>query len=157
VRRYPAIPASLTDFMARVETCINRDETSWFLNSADYAGTGDSAYAWNEWEQMEVKWREDDGDENEVAEIRKFWDAYLPFYLDVAGDYAYFAVRITEPKPVPRWNLLAEREPRIGAVVHAVEELRSPLEVAGSFDEFLERLASTVKKGGSHGPLAGMV
>ena len=160
-RRYPAIPAALTEFVSRVETCMKPDETAWFLTAADYAGTSGFAFAWNEWERMELESYTQSGDEPGAARVREFWNAYLPFYLDVGGDYAYFAVRVTEPKPVSRswWRFGPERrfpEPRLGSVVHAAEEFRAPSEVAGSFDEFLASVASAVS-GRDGGPLDGLL
>ena len=50
--RYPNVPASLTEFLGRIDRCENAGETAWFLTAADYAGTADSAWAWNEWERQ---------------------------------------------------------------------------------------------------------
>ena len=159
-QRYPTIPPSLTQFVARVEACVNPDETGWFLSAADYAGTSDSAFAWNEWERMELESYEEAGDAERAGEVRDFWDAYLPFYLDVRSEYAYFAVRVTEPKAVKRqwWSFPRQpEEPRLGAVVFAAEEFRSVSEVAGSFDAFLDELAATVQGRTTTGPLTGLI
>ena len=160
--RYPNIPAALTEFVSRVEACLKADETAWFLTAADYAGTSDFAFAWNEWERMELEWSEERGDADEAAKVREFWNAYLPFYSDVSGEYTYFAVRVTEPKPVARsrlpWAARPTPEPQLGSVVYATEDdFRGVTEVAGSFDEFLGFLVAAVRGTPGEGPLAGLV
>src|SRR5262245_46293195 len=160
MRRYPTIPAALTDFVSRIEACVNPDETEWFLTSADYAGSGETVYAWSEWERMELESYEEDGDAAGIAEVREFWNEYLPFFMDVSGDYAYFAVRVVEPKPAAkRWLFGGSRsaDPPFGAVVHGAEDFRAVSQVAGSFDEFLAELAATVRNPQARGPLAGLV
>ena len=161
IRRYPTIPDALTAFMARVDACVNADETAWFLTASDYAGTSDFAFAWNEWERMELESHQERGDSEHAAAVREFWNAYLPFFLDVSGDYAYFAIRVVEPRPVPRtrlpWGARREPDPPRGTVVHGIEEFRAVSQVAASFDEFLAKLAVTVGGREGDGPLAGLV
>ena len=156
-QRYPNVPSSLVDFLGRLDECVNPDETAWFLTAADYAGTSGAAFEWNEWERLELETFKNDP--RESAAVREFWNKHLPFYSDVSGDYAYFAVRVVEPKESKR-NPLSFfrrdlREAKLGAVVHGVEEFRGPSQVAASFPEFLDELAAAVLDPDRKGPLGG--
>jgi hypothetical protein len=157
-QRYANVPSSLVDFLGRLDECVNPDETAWFLTAADYAGTSGAAFEWNEWERLELETFKDNP--RESAAVREFWNKHFPFYNDVSGDYAYFAVRVVEPKTT-RWdNVLSlfmrdMREPKLGAVVHGVEEFRGPSQVAASFPEFLEEFAAAVLDPDRNGPLRG--
>jgi len=161
--RYPNMPSALTGFLGRLDECVNEDDTAWFLTAADYAGTSGSSWAWNAWEQLELESCAERNDAECAAEVRQFWNDYLPFYTDVGGDYGYFAVRVTGPKPVTdEWLPPGVRplpEPRLGAVVHAEGDLRAISEVAPSFSEFLDFLAAAMRdpRQRSGGPLAGMI
>jgi hypothetical protein len=157
--RYPNVPAPLTAFLGRIDQCENTSGTAWFLTAADYAGTGDSAWAWNEWEKQELETFA--GDDEEMGRIREFWTEYLPFYLDVGGDYSYFAVRLTEPpkkeKPL-LWFLREPPEPPRGSVVWGTDvDLRGVSIVTASFPEFLEHLTTVVRDPTVEGPLTGLV
>ena len=161
--RYPNMPSALTGFLGRLDECVNADDTAWFLTAADYAGTSGSPWAWNAWELLELESCAESDDAEAAAEVRQFWNDYLPFYMDVGGDYAYFAVRVTGPKSVTgEWLPPGARplpEPRLGAVVHAEEEFRAVAEVAPSFSEFLDQLAAAMRDPPQRrkGPLAGMI
>ena len=39
--RYPHIPVLAIEFIEQVQTCVNGDETSWFLIAEDYARSGE--------------------------------------------------------------------------------------------------------------------
>jgi hypothetical protein len=157
--RYPNVPSALTEFLGRIDHCMNASETAWFLTAADYAGTSDSVWAWNEWERQELETFA--SDEKVKAEVREFWKAYLPFYLDVGGDYAYFAVRVTEPpprKPALLPFLREPPEPPRGAVVYGADvDLRGVSVVAASFPEFLEHLTTLLRNPAADTPLTGLV
>ena len=157
--RYPNVPASLTEFLARIDQCENSAETAWFLTAVDYAGKSDSAWAWNEWERQELETFAED--EKETTAIREFWNSYLPFFLDVGGDYAYFAIRVTEPAPKKKpllWFLREEPDPPRGAVVYGADvDLRGVSIVAASFPEFLEHLTTVLRDPTVEGPLTGLV
>jgi hypothetical protein len=86
--RYGAIPQAVRAFLEQLEVCTGGDERAWFLGSADYAGQGDSAFAWDEWERISA----DEADAMSAAQSRAFWDAHLPILQSVDGDYAYLAV-----------------------------------------------------------------
>ena len=51
-RRYPRIPEQYLKFLAKVASCVNADETVFFLCAADYNGTSDAGWAWNAFETM---------------------------------------------------------------------------------------------------------
>jgi hypothetical protein len=157
--RYPNVPAPLTEFLARIDECENSAETAWFLTAADYAGKSESAWAWNEWERQELETFADDSEQ--TTAIREFWNSYLPFYLDVGGDYAYFAVRVTEPAPKKKpllWFLREPPEPPRGSVVYGADvDLRAVSVVAASFPEFLQHLTTVLRDPSVEGPLTGLV
>ena len=161
--RYPNIPPSVTVFLGRLDECVNADDTAWFLTAADYAGTSGSAWTWNAWEQLELAGYDEDGDEEGAAKVRDFWNAYLPVFLDVGGDYAHFSVRVTEPRVVKRswWLVGGARplpEPRMGTVVYGAEvDITAVVEVAPSFPEFLNYLATAVGDPNLKGPLSGLI
>ena len=47
--RYPRMPEPYERFIARVRSCANADETTWFLCAADYnADPADEAFAWKQ-------------------------------------------------------------------------------------------------------------
>ena len=156
-QRYPRVPPSLVEFLGRLDECVNPDETAWFLTAADYAGTSGAGFEWNAWERLELETFKDDPEES--GAVREFWNTYLPFYTNVGGDCAYFAVRVVEPKPA-KWNPLSlimrdVREPKSGAVIYGVEEFRGPWQVAASFPDFLEHFAAAVLDPDRDGPLRG--
>ncbi|HSQ31255.1 MAG TPA: hypothetical protein VLN49_15450 [Gemmatimonadaceae bacterium] len=162
--RYPTIPPALTDFVARVEACVKPDETAWFLTADDFAGRSDSAFAWNEWERMDVSRLAEQGDSEGALRVEAFWDSYLPFYLDVRSEYSYFAVRVTPPATTTRggfslWTRRRPSEPELGTVIHGCmdADLRDVTTIAASFDEFLGQLAATVQAPDASGPLSGFV
>jgi hypothetical protein len=89
--RYPRLPAELTGFLSAIESCVNAEETVWFLSREDYRRTDGDAFRWNEFELMTLEGEED------VAlrqEVRGFWDRHFPFMLAVHSDYDYLAVSL---------------------------------------------------------------
>lgn len=70
---------------------ISGDATCWLLTSKDYAGEGDSAFAWNEWELQSLEGA--GSDESWAEEIRAFWDRHLPVGLSLDGGYGFHAIR----------------------------------------------------------------
>jgi hypothetical protein len=120
-RRYPRIPEQYTKFLTRVASCVNKDETVWFLCVSDYNGTSDAGFAWNEFEKMDL---EGAGDDKEWRnETTAFWDAHLPFLLSVGGEYAHRSFRVTGEK--------------FGSVVDGYEELTAVTDFASSFADFI--------------------
>ena len=118
-QRYPNIPADYLDFLRRVKSCVNAEETAWFLCLDDYNGTSDSGWAWNEMEKTYLE----GADEASKAEIIEFWDRHMPFMFSVGGEYGYLAFRVGEE--------------RFGSVVEAWEVLTEVTERARSFEEFV--------------------
>ena len=117
--RYPNIPADYLDFLQRVKSCVNEEETVWFLCLDDYNSTSDSGWAWNEMEKTDIE----EADEKTRARVVEFWDRHLPFMFSVGGEYAYLAFRVGEE--------------RFGSVVEAWEDLTEVTERARSFEEFV--------------------
>ena len=140
-RRYPAIPPSLRVFLEHLEQCERGDECVWFLTAADYAATTRSAFAWDEWEQLE----KDGADPDSAAESRAFWNAHLPILQAVDGDYAYFAVCVDPASP------------NYGCVVEGyAPDFHETVIVNRSFDELLERIVR-LQRGSSDDALAGFL
>jgi hypothetical protein len=128
--RYPRIPAALLDFLGRIDSCVDPGQTAWFLCEADFDATGESAYRWNEWEQMSLEAAEGDG--QLLSGVRAFWDRHFPFLLTVADGYGYCAV---DTSPEGNGRIVMGREPEF-------EEAEA---VAESFGEFMTRL---IERGG---------
>jgi hypothetical protein len=127
--RYPRIPESYLQFLQKVASCVNPDETVWFLCAADYNGTSDSGWAWNAFENMLL---EDERDEEYRSEIVGFWDKHLPFMYSVGGEYAFLGFRVTGDS--------------FGSVVDGYELQIEVSNVAPSFDDFV-RLHSAAVRG----------
>lgn len=120
-RRYPRIPEQYMKFLSKVASCINKDETVWFVCAAEYNGTSDSAWAWNEFERLDL---EGAGDDQEWRnETISFWDKHLPFLYSVGGEYAHRSFRVGDEK--------------FGSVVDGYEELTAVSELASSFADFI--------------------
>ena len=121
--RYPAIPDSLRSFLEHIDECVLKDQV-WFLTSQDYASDGETDFAWNAWELLELE----ETPEGE-AEIRAFWDAHLPILLSVGGDYSYLAVCVDRGSK------------NFGSVVEGwTPEFRETSTLCKSFDELLEQI-----------------
>ena len=121
-QRYPRIPEQYQKFLSRVTSCVNRDETVWFLCAADYNGPGDDAgFAWNEFERIDLEGAGDD--EEWRTETIRFWDNHLPFLLSVSGEYAHRSFRVTGEK--------------FGSVVDGYEEFTAVSDLAASFADFI--------------------
>lgn len=117
-QRYPSVPADYLEFLQRVKSCENADETVWFLCLDDYNNTTGSDWTWDSMEQMYL----DGAGEKVRAETIEFWDRHMPFMFSVGGEYAYLAFRVGEE--------------RFGSVVGAWEVLTEVTERAKSFEEF---------------------
>lgn len=92
--RYPRIPQDYLDCLRRVRLCAIAEGNVWFLCADDYNGTNSSAFAWNEFELMELEAVEED--EEDPEPVKRFSDAHLPFMLSVRADYAYLAFSLSD-------------------------------------------------------------
>lgn len=137
-QRYPRIPEDYLRFLQRVSSCVNADETVWYLCLNDYNNQSDSTWAWNAMEQIDLEGAED---EERKTEIIEFWKQHLPFMLSVVGEYAYVAFRVAGGK--------------FETVVEGYDiELTEPAEVVPSFADFV-RLHSALIRGESRSELLG--
>ena len=138
--RYARIPEQYERFLARVRSCVNADETIWFLCAEDYnVDPADPAFAWNEFEKMELEDLAPGA--AEAMTVRQFWDAHLPFMLSVGGEYSYMGFRVVGE--------------RFGSVVEGYDiDLREPSDVARDFEEFA-RLHSKALNGDAGGSILG--
>lgn len=120
-QRYPRIPGQYEKFLSRVGSCVNKDETVWFLCASDYNGTSEAGFAWNEFEKIDLEGAGDDREWRD--ETIAFWDNHLPFLLSVGGEYAHRSFRVTGEK--------------FGSVVDGYEELTAVSDFATSFADFI--------------------
>lgn len=127
-QRYPRIPAGYLEFLQRVKSCVNAEETVWFLCIDDYNGASDSGWTWD---AMEQTYLEGEDDEVRRGEVVEFWNRHMPFMFSVGGEYAYLAFRVSD-----------------GSVVEGYEDLTEASERAKSFEEFI-RLHSAALQGDS--------
>ena len=126
--RYPRIPGDYLNFLQRVKSCVNADETVWFLCLDEYNNESDSAWGWNEMEKTAL-----DGtvDETERRGIIEFWIRHLPFMYSVGGEYGYLAFRVgAEP---------------FGSVVEGYEDLSEASDSCASFEEFVSLHSAAVQ------------
>jgi hypothetical protein len=121
--RYPWMPAEWAAWAAGATSATAADEKTWLLTAADFAGTADSAFAWNEWERLSLDAACDDRDEQ--RRIRQFWDAHLPVLTSVRSGYAFAALERGSLRVV------VGREPEFEAV--------SP--ICASFADLIARIA----------------
>lgn len=66
--------------------CANVEQTAWFLCQDDFAGCGDSAWHWDEFERMLLEWAKTGQERNAVV---AFWNSHFPFLLSVRTGYAF--------------------------------------------------------------------
>ena len=126
-RRYPRIPDELIDFLQSIDSCVNAEESIWFLCRADFL-RGEEGFRWNEFELMSLN-RDDDAEWK--PQVRAFWDRHFPFMLAVHSDYDYLAVSLEERS--------------YGEVVHGCgDDFLQPFAIAPSFAEFLKRFREFV-------------
>jgi hypothetical protein len=136
--RYPQLPADVESFLGGIKSCINSNNTVWFLTRDNYHRVPDLQFRWNEHELMCLDAA--DGDENEIARICAYWDRHFPFMFAVHSDYDYLAVDLTPET--------------FGQIVHGYmpePEISTP--VARSFAEFVESFIETLR-GNAEYPLS---
>jgi hypothetical protein len=125
-RRYPDLPAGYLRFLKKVSRLIAPDQKAWFLTLADFAGTSDSSFRWNEWELMSIEAAADN--KKWVSAITSFWNHHFPIYVSVRNGYSFFAVNAAENH---------------GAVFSGSEpEFEEVEKVSDSFLEFLDKFIS---------------
>ncbi|MCM1167384.1 MAG: hypothetical protein NC299_10155 [Lachnospiraceae bacterium] len=122
--RYAVIPEDWLEFVQCFESCSNGADNIWFLLSEDFERDDDEGFRWNEFERISLEAAADD--EEWAADIRAFWDNYLPIVLGVAGDYHYYAIGIRTGE------IFEGREP----------EFEDPSMCAPSFTAFIEHIIS---------------
>jgi hypothetical protein len=120
------VPTSLVDLLVEAQGAVSRDETTWFLNLADYAGASTSAFEWDAWERLSMSAA--DGDEAWSDAIRAFWAKHVPFLLSVRGNYSYLAVSLAGETA---GSVVQGSEPEfedVTVVASSIEAFRSQLE-----------------------------
>lgn len=120
----PGSPSGSEDhaaFLSLYTQLSSEDDTRWFISAADYAGTTDSAFAWDAFRAISLEAATSDADRQAVE---TFWTRHLPIFMRVDGDYEFLAL---------------DRES--GRVVHGVEpEFEAVSEVASSLDALFEQV-----------------
>lgn len=127
IERYKYIPSDWLEFIQYFMIIANGADNIWFNLPGDFEDSGnDDAFRWNEFELISLEAAGDDEDEEWQAEIREFWDNYLPVVMSVAGDYHYYAIGI-----------------RTGEIFEGLEPEFDEIEiVAPSFTDFIENIIS---------------
>lgn len=121
-KRYPKIPEEYLEFLKNIKGCISADEKAWFFDINDFSNNSDSAFKWNEIEEMCLLEAEDDDEWKE--EIIGFWDEHIPIVFSLRDGYAYYAINVGD---------------KFGAIVYGIEPEFEEVEViAPTFKEFLE-------------------
>ncbi len=93
LNRYTNIPETYLIFLQKCKMLSNQDHNVWFISIEDYNGTSDSAFAWNEFEQLSLEAAEGSlTPQNDKTEIRAFWDYCLPIAFSVKATYQYLAL-----------------------------------------------------------------
>lgn len=92
VQRY-AIPSVWLDFIRHFRLCSDPSDTKWFLTIEDYYPK-ETGFQWNDYELQSLEAAEADPRcaAQWKEQIRTYWDKYFPIVMDVAGEYAYFAI-----------------------------------------------------------------
>jgi hypothetical protein len=89
-QRYPGIPDEYRTLLESVALVAAPNDSAWLVTGAEFAGTADSAYSWNEWEQQSL---DAAGKDDALrASVRSFWDRHMPILMSVKSGYAYFAL-----------------------------------------------------------------
>ena len=55
LQRYPNIPDDYLAFISRLRSCHSPTDTTWLLTPADYQAQTETAFAWNEFEQLSLE------------------------------------------------------------------------------------------------------
>jgi hypothetical protein len=90
-RRYLRIPEDYSQFLRRVAHCSNASETVWFLCAGDYNGTSDSAFAWNEFELLDLESAK--GDDHTARQIGEFWERVRLHMAALNGNFGEAVLR----------------------------------------------------------------
>lgn len=90
IERY-TVSKEWLNFINGVKNCTNSEQNKWFLTMNDYdTEYYKSSWGWNDFEMMSLQAAEDDIKWQE--EITEFWNRHFPIFLDVEGDYSYYAI-----------------------------------------------------------------
>lgn len=115
-------PETVISWVSSFSLLSNSDETVWFLCRDDYSTGAESAFAWNELEQLSIQAVTTD---DEAAAVSRFWKRHLPILLSVRNGYEYLAVRDD------------------GAIVHGTEpEFEETAVVFSHFDDLLRYIVA---------------
>jgi hypothetical protein len=116
--RYTPLPRSYAEFLRKIAVLVTPDARAWFNCSAEFSGTSDCAFAWNEWELICLA---SVATEGEAERVRSFWSQHLPIFMSVRDEYEYYGIAVTD-----------------GSIVYGYEPLfEEPTKIAVSFTDFL--------------------
>lgn len=122
--RYPNINNEYMEFLKYFVEIVSEDEKTWFICSSEYNNISESAFRWNEFEELSLEAAEDDNEWKE--EIRQWWDKKLPIIMSLRDGYSFFAIDLEE---------------NCGNVVRGEEpEFEEAEVVANDFFEFIDKV-----------------
>ena len=121
-KRYPEIPPEYQEFLKLVEEFVSPSEKIWFLCQNDYNDKTDSAFKWNEFEQISLDAAGKDSAWKK--EIISWWDKYLPIVMSVQDGYSFYAIDLYNEK---------------GSIVEGFEpEFEEATKIADSLEAFFD-------------------
>ena len=111
------------DFIKGIEICTNNEQNKWFITISDYSTKYDeNSWNWNDFEIMSLNAAEDDLEWQD--EIKEFWNTHFPIFIDVEGDYSYYAIDTDS-----------------GEIVQGYEpDFEDCFTVAETFEEFISKI-----------------
>ena len=130
-QRYAWAPCGVMDFVAGIGEAMSPDDKAWILSAVDYAGTSEKAFAWNEWELIELSAAEDD--DSWKSEVTHFWDQHLPILMSLKDGYAYFAIEQTNN------TVVVGEEPEFEETTPLAASLSELLEMIAARSRLVER------------------
>ncbi|MCR1783168.1 hypothetical protein KVF89_11545 [Nocardioides carbamazepini] len=83
-------PETAIHWVSSFSLLSSPDEAVWFLSRDDYSKETESAFAWNELEQLSAQAA---ATNDEAVAVSRFWKRHLPILLAVRSGYEYLAVR----------------------------------------------------------------
>ncbi len=120
-KRYQHIPLEYSHFLQSFKSIQNQDDDVWFVSIEDFNETSKNDFKWNEFELISLEACEN---EEEIDQVRSFWDRHIPILISVKDEYEYLALCVDEQN--------------FGVIVHGMEpEFEEVSKVSESFKELI--------------------